>query len=80
VIRDLQKVFRSSQLFKPALEEEERRRDAENERQKKKRRGANRPAEVKMGHGGTLDPMASMEFFNFFFSVPENSLNSLNSC
>lgn len=58
VIRTLQKHFNPSKTFKPWLDEEKARRDRESKFQKKRRRHAKR-CEVKLGHGGTLDPLAT---------------------
>lgn len=57
VIRDLQHAFRSSKLFAPLLEETLAR-DAQNKHRSKRRRIDNDNV-FKMGHGGTLDPMAT---------------------
>jgi tRNA pseudouridine55 synthase len=61
VIRDVQEHFNPSALFQPWMAREQASRDAESHNQKKKRRGwkSRQPAQVKMGHGGTLDPMAT---------------------
>jgi tRNA pseudouridine55 synthase len=61
VIRVVQKAFKTSKLFQPWLEREQSRKDAESHNQKKKRRSfkSRQPLQVKMGHGGTLDPMAT---------------------
>ena len=57
VIRDLQKVFNPSDLFAPWLEVERAHRDRESNYQRKRRR--DKRVQVKIGHGGTLDPMAT---------------------
>lgn len=57
VLRDLQKHFNRSETFRPWLEEERARRQRESQRQKKRRR--HQRCEVKIGHGGTLDPLAT---------------------
>nr|POE85091.1 putative trna pseudouridine synthase 4 [Quercus suber] len=62
VIRDVQRHFDPSKLFKPMLDAELARRDAQRSsdpKQKKRTRRERRPLSVKMGHGGTLDPMAT---------------------
>lgn len=60
VIRDVQQHFSPSALFRPWLEREHTRREAESHNQKVKRKWrGKRGNEVKMGHGGTLDPMAT---------------------
>ncbi|KAL7270053.1 pseudouridine synthase pus4 [Rhizina undulata] len=56
-LRDLQGIFKASPIFADTLAGEKKRRDEESHNQKKKRR--NKRIEVKIGHGGTLDPMAS---------------------
>ncbi|CDM30681.1 Pseudouridine synthase II [Penicillium roqueforti FM164] len=57
VIRTLQKHFNPSKTFKPWLEEERARRDRESQFQRKRRR--HQRLDVKIGHGGTLDPLAT---------------------
>jgi len=57
VIRTLQKHFNPSKTFKPWLEEERERRNRESGLQRKRRR--HQRLEVKIGHGGTLDPLAT---------------------
>ncbi|KAL9041201.1 MAG: hypothetical protein Q9214_004190 [Letrouitia sp. 1 TL-2023] len=57
VLRNLQQVFKSSKFFaRWILEERQRRRAAP---QAERRRRGNRRVDVKLGHGGTLDPMAT---------------------
>ncbi|PYH44579.1 pseudouridine synthase PUS4 [Aspergillus saccharolyticus JOP 1030-1] len=57
VIRTLQKHFNPSKLFAPWLESERARRDRENQYQRRRRR--QQRLELKIGHGGTLDPLAT---------------------
>jgi tRNA pseudouridine55 synthase len=57
VIRDLQKVFQPSELFAPWLSMEKAKIDRENHNQRKGRKQKN--IQVKIGHGGTLDPLAT---------------------
>jgi tRNA pseudouridine55 synthase len=57
VIRTLQKHFNPSKTFQPWLEEERARRDRESKFQRKRRR--HQRLDVKIGHGGTLDPLAT---------------------
>ncbi|KAI7257890.1 tRNA pseudouridine synthase B [Hortaea werneckii] len=61
VIRDVQSHFNPSALFQPWLHAERARRDRESHNQKQKRRSwkQRQPIQVKIGHGGTLDPLAS---------------------
>ncbi|KAI5840235.1 pseudouridine synthase [Morchella snyderi] len=59
VIRILQRVFRKSPHFSEPLGLEQIARNKESGYQKKKRRGKSGPPNIKMGHGGTLDPMAT---------------------
>lgn len=59
VIRDCQNFFHKSNVFKPMLEEEAAQRAVESVRMKKQRRGVKKEIRVKMGHGGTLDPLAT---------------------
>ena len=60
VIRDVQNHFNPSKLFQPWLERERSKLESEahNQRQKRKIKGR-KLRDVKMGHGGTLDPMAT---------------------
>jgi tRNA pseudouridine55 synthase len=56
----VQKHFNPSRLFAPGLAAERERMERENHNQKQKRsRRARQPPQVKMGHGGTLDPLAT---------------------
>lgn len=57
MIRHLQRHFNPSKTFKPWLEEERARRNRENGFQRRRRR--DQRLEVKIGHGGTLDPLAT---------------------
>ncbi|KXJ92663.1 pseudouridine synthase [Microdochium bolleyi] len=57
VIRDCQHHFNPSSHFKAAMDDMQSAREAESNT-KKKRRKMNR-MQVKMGHGGTLDPLAT---------------------
>ncbi|KAA8652571.1 hypothetical protein EYZ11_002384 [Aspergillus tanneri] len=57
VVRHLQSHFNPSKLFEPWLEEERARRSRESHFQRKRRR--TQQMDVKVGHGGTLDPMAT---------------------
>lgn len=59
VIRDCQSYFNPSRLFKPMLEREEEERRAQSARDRKRRSKAKQKVQVKMGHGGTLDPLAT---------------------
>jgi tRNA pseudouridine55 synthase len=60
VIRDVQKHFTPSKLFEPWVTSEKARIERESHNQKQKRsRRARQPPQVKMGHGGTLDPLAT---------------------
>ncbi|EGP89437.1 uncharacterized protein MYCGRDRAFT_37784 [Zymoseptoria tritici IPO323] len=60
VIRSVQQHFEPSSLFAPWLAREKTRQQAESANQKTKRKWrGRRAASVKMGHGGTLDPMAT---------------------
>lgn len=60
VIRDVQKHFNPSKLFEPWItsELEKRERESHNQKQKRSRR-QRQPPQLKMGHGGTLDPAAT---------------------
>ena len=57
VIRNLQHVFNPSDLFAPWLEAERAARDKQARNQRSRRR--DKRVQVKIGHGGTLDPMAT---------------------
>ncbi|KAE8148951.1 pseudouridine synthase [Aspergillus avenaceus] len=57
VIRKLQHHFNPSKLFQPWLETERARRNRESRNQRKRRR--TQRLDVKIGHGGTLDPLAT---------------------
>ncbi|KAK3944172.1 pseudouridine synthase [Diplogelasinospora grovesii] len=59
VIRDCQNYLNPSNLFKPLLQHEKELRDRESKGQQKRRGRAKRDLRVKMGHGGTLDPLAT---------------------
>lgn len=59
VIRDCKTYFNPSNLFAPMLEQTRAERARENQFQQKRRRKIKQLIEVKMGHGGTLDPMAT---------------------
>ncbi|KAG4434213.1 hypothetical protein IFR05_010314 [Cadophora sp. M221] len=56
-LRDLQHHFNPSELFAPWLEAERAARDRESHNQRKRRR--DKRIQVKIGHGGTLDPLAT---------------------
>ena len=58
VLRDLQKHFDPSDLFKPWYAAERAKRQAEPD-SKFRRKRDKRKLSVKMGHGGTLDPLAA---------------------
>lgn len=57
VLRDLQTHFNPSTLFAPYLASEKAKRDRENKTQRRRRR--DKSIQVKIGHGGTLDPLAT---------------------
>lgn len=57
VIRNLQSYFSSSKLFAPWIAAERAHRDAESPRERRRRK--DKSVQVKIGHGGTLDPMAT---------------------
>ena len=61
MIRDVQRHFNPSALFAPWLAREQAKKDAESHNQRNKRRSwkQRQPAQVKVGHGGTLDPLAT---------------------
>ncbi|KAH8801551.1 pseudouridine synthase, partial [Xylogone sp. PMI_703] len=57
VVRDLQHHFNPSKAFEPWIQAEKRARDRESHNQRKRRR--EKKIQVKIGHGGTLDPLAT---------------------
>ncbi|KAI4141810.1 MAG: hypothetical protein LQ340_007533 [Diploschistes diacapsis] len=57
VLRELQKIFNHSKLFQPWIEVETRARQRESSFQRRRRK--DRSIQVKVGHGGTLDPLAT---------------------
>ncbi|KAK8046195.1 TruB family pseudouridylate synthase [Apiospora saccharicola] len=59
VIRDCQHHFNPSSFFKPMLEEEASKRSQESNVRRKRRGFGKNDLRVKMGHGGTLDPLAT---------------------
>ncbi|KAG9686640.1 pseudouridine synthase, partial [Aureobasidium melanogenum] len=59
-LRDLQKHLNPSKTFAPWIHAEKNKRDADAARNFGKRSRKNRqPVQVKLGHGGTLDPLAT---------------------
>ncbi|KAK4204297.1 putative tRNA pseudouridine synthase 4 [Triangularia verruculosa] len=58
VIRDCQNFFDPSAKFAPLLEQERQLRETESKYQKNRRRPIKRKIQTKIGHGGTLDPLA----------------------
>lgn len=59
VIRDCQHHFNPSKLFAPLLAAERALREKESRYQRQRRAHAKREINVKIGHGGTLDPLAT---------------------
>ncbi|CAK7230905.1 pseudouridine synthase pus4 [Sporothrix bragantina] len=59
VIRDCQTYFNPSSFFRPMIQQEADRRSRESNTQHRRRSKAKRDSRVKMGHGGTLDPLAT---------------------
>ncbi|KAI0805779.1 pseudouridine synthase [Xylaria sp. FL0064] len=59
VIRDCQHHFNPSALFKPMIDDEAAKRSRESNNKQKRRRFGKNDIRVKMGHGGTLDPLAT---------------------
>jgi len=57
VLRDCQRAFNPSELFAPWIAAETSLRNRESHNQRKRRRDKN--LQVKIGHGGTLDPLAT---------------------
>lgn len=58
-IRELQNEMNKSQLFKPWFEQQAVALHRESANQQKKRKKSRYTSQVKTGHGGTLDPMAT---------------------
>ncbi|WDK12350.1 TruB family pseudouridylate synthase [Colletotrichum graminicola] len=59
VIRDCQTQMNPSALFKPLIEKDLASKMREPKAEWKRRRAVKRDSRVKMGHGGTLDPLAT---------------------
>ncbi|KAI0205111.1 trub family pseudouridylate synthase-containing protein [Astrocystis sublimbata] len=59
VIRDVQHHFNPSALFKPMIDEETAKRKRQSNHRGKNRAKNRDEVRVKMGHGGTLDPLAT---------------------
>jgi tRNA pseudouridine55 synthase len=59
VIRDCQNYFNPSALFAPMIQQEREVRQKEPKKAFKRRSKVSREIRVKMGHGGTLDPLAT---------------------
>ncbi|KKA26343.1 hypothetical protein TD95_005293 [Thielaviopsis punctulata] len=59
VLRDAQDQLNPSKMFAPWIARETQKRAAEPASERKRRRRAKREIQVKMGHGGTLDPLAT---------------------
>ncbi|KAK9777904.1 putative tRNA pseudouridine(55) synthase [Seiridium cardinale] len=59
VIRDCQQQFNPSTFFKPMIDEQKSSRGQESNTKKKRRGHGRNEIRVKMGHGGTLDPLAT---------------------
>lgn len=59
VIRDCQQQFNPSSFFKPMIDEQRANRGQESNTKKRRRGYGKNDIRVKMGHGGTLDPLAT---------------------
>ncbi|KAG6010764.1 hypothetical protein E4U21_004152 [Claviceps maximensis] len=59
VIRECQQVFNPSNFFRPMLEAELARRLKESGKQFNRRKAEKKASQIKIGHGGTLDPLAT---------------------
>ncbi|KAI0011216.1 trub family pseudouridylate synthase-containing protein [Xylariaceae sp. FL0662B] len=59
VIRDCQHHFNPSTFFRPTIEQEMANRSQESKTKRKRRGFGKRDIRVKIGHGGTLDPLAT---------------------
>lgn len=80
VLNDVQDHFTSSNLFAPWLDRERSRREVENTNQKKRRRGFHRDIKIKIGHGGTLDPLATGVLITGIGSGTKELNNFSNHC
>ncbi|KAH0293783.1 pseudouridine synthase, partial [Aureobasidium sp. EXF-3399] len=58
-LRDLQKHLNPSKTFAPWIQAEKNKRDADAARSYKRSRKQRQAVQVKLGHGGTLDPLAT---------------------
>lgn len=59
VLRDLQRHFNPSELFAPWIANESSKIARESHNQRNRRRAEKKGQKVKIGHGGTLDPLAT---------------------
>ncbi|KAK7456185.1 TruB family pseudouridylate synthase [Colletotrichum acutatum] len=59
VIRDCQQQMNPSAMFKPLIERDLAAKMQESKQEWKRRRAVKKDSRVKMGHGGTLDPLAT---------------------
>lgn len=59
IIRECQQAFNPSEFFKPLIESEIAKRINENDKQSARRKALKKASQVKIGHGGTLDPLAT---------------------
>ncbi|EON98637.1 putative trna pseudouridine synthase b protein [Phaeoacremonium minimum UCRPA7] len=59
VIRDCQTYFNPSNMFRPMMEEQTAQRIQESNSAQRRRKRDKRRIQVKLGHGGTLDPLAT---------------------
>ncbi|KFA61289.1 hypothetical protein S40285_05524 [Stachybotrys chlorohalonatus IBT 40285] len=59
VVRDCQTAFNPSAFFKPVIEAEKQRLLSESKSEFLRRKAQRRASQVKIGHGGTLDPLAT---------------------
>lgn len=59
VIRDCQTQFNTSKMFEPLISQEVSRRSRESRSEFRRRGAYARELKVKLGHGGTLDPLAT---------------------
>lgn len=59
VVRECQQAFNPSNFFRPMIEAELARRLKESGKQFNRRKAEKKASQVKIGHGGTLDPLAT---------------------
>ncbi|KAF7562112.1 hypothetical protein G7046_g2038 [Stylonectria norvegica] len=59
IVRECQKAFNPSKFFKPLIDSELAKRGNEGGKENARRKAIRKASQVKIGHGGTLDPLAT---------------------